>query len=98
MAIRASTGCHSTARRSTPAPAAVSGFTADVTVTQTYKNDGTRPINARYVFPASTRAAVHGLRMIIGNEVIVAKIKRREEARQDYEKAKEQGKNASLLE
>ena len=36
----------------------VSGTIAAVTVRQTYKNDGKRPINARYVFPASTRAAV----------------------------------------
>src|SRR6185503_13083076 len=37
---------------------AVSGVIADVTVRQTYTNDGARPINATYVFPASVRAAV----------------------------------------
>ena len=37
---------------------AVSGVIADVTVKQTYTNDGSRPINATYVFPASVRAAV----------------------------------------
>src|SRR5262245_12507841 len=36
----------------------VSGVIADVRVVQTYKNEGTRPIHATYVFPASTRAAV----------------------------------------
>src|SRR4030095_5619619 len=35
----------------------VSGVIADVTVRQTYRNEGSNPINARYVFPASTRAA-----------------------------------------
>src|SRR5687767_3394406 len=44
----------------------VSGVIADVTVVQTYRNEGSRPINARYVFPASTRAAVYGMRMRIG--------------------------------
>ena len=29
----------------------VAGVIADVTVRQTYKNDGLRPIHARYVFP-----------------------------------------------
>src|SRR5687768_1475084 len=37
---------------------AVSGVIADVRIVQTYTNEGSRPINATYVFPASTRAAV----------------------------------------
>ena len=76
----------------------VSGIIADVKVTQSYKNEGMRPINARYVFPASTRAAVYSMRMQIGDQVIVAKIKEREKARQEFEKAKVEGKSASLLE
>ena len=77
---------------------AVSGVIADVRVVQTYQNEGTRAINAKYVFPASTRAAVYGMRMRIGDEVIVAKIKEREQAKQEYETAKKEGKSASLLE
>jgi Ca-activated chloride channel family protein len=76
----------------------VAGVIADVTVRQTYKNDGTRPIHARYVFPASTRAAVHGLTMTVGDERVVAKIKERGEARKEYVAAKQAGKNAALLE
>src|SRR6185436_11799403 len=48
----------------------VAGVIAEVTVRQTYKNDGQNQIHAKYVFPASTRAAVHGLTMTVGNEVI----------------------------
>ncbi|HKE60745.1 MAG TPA: VIT domain-containing protein [Pyrinomonadaceae bacterium] len=77
---------------------AVSGVIADVKVVQTYRNEGTRPINASYVFPASTRAAVYAMRMQIGDEVIVAKIKEREKAKKEFEAAKEEGKSASLLE
>ena len=77
---------------------AVSGVIADVRVVQTYGNEGTRPINATYVFPASTRAAVYGMRMRIGDEVIVAKIKEREQAKEEFETAKKEGKSASLLE
>lgn len=77
---------------------AVSGVIADVRVVQTYSNEGTRPINATYVFPASTRAAVYGMRMRIGDEVIVAKIKEREQAKEEFETAKKEGKSASLLE
>lgn len=76
----------------------VSGVIADVKVTQTYRNEGTRPINARYVFPASTRAAVYAMQMRIGHQVIVARIKEREQAKQEFEQAKQAGKSASLLE
>jgi Ca-activated chloride channel family protein len=76
----------------------VSGVIADVKVVQTYRNEGLRPINATYVFPASTRAAVYAMRMHIGNEVIVAKIKEREQAKKEFDQAKQEGKSASLLE
>jgi len=76
----------------------ISGVIGDVKVVQTYRNEGSRPINATYVFPASTRAAVYGMRMRIGDQVIVAKIKEREAAKQEFETAKKEGKSASLLE
>ncbi|MEO8043230.1 MAG: VIT domain-containing protein, partial [Acidobacteriota bacterium] len=76
----------------------VSGVIADVRVVQTYQNEGARAIHATYVFPASTRAAVYGMRMRIGDEVIVAKIKEREKAKEEFETAKKEGKSASLLE
>src|SRR6187551_2920849 len=72
---------------STKADVHISGVIADVTVKQTYRNDGDRTISAKYVFPASTKAAVYGMKMTIGNRVIVAKIKERQEARQEYEAA-----------
>ena len=77
---------------------AISGVIADVTVLQVYKNEGSRPIHARYVFPASTRAAVYGMQMRIGDQLIVAKIKEKEKAKKEFEKAKRDGKSASLLE
>ncbi|MFW2387115.1 MAG: VIT and vWA domain-containing protein [Polyangiales bacterium] len=76
----------------------IAGVIADVTVTQTYKNEGSRAIHAEYVFPGSTRAAVHGMRLQIGERVIAAKIKERREAEQEFQQAKEAGKSASLLE
>ncbi|HEV8367268.1 MAG TPA: VIT and VWA domain-containing protein [Pyrinomonadaceae bacterium] len=76
----------------------VSGVIADVKVVQTYRNEGLRPINASYVFPASTRAAVYAMRMRIGNDVIVAKIKEKEQAKKEFDQAKQEGKSASLLE
>ena len=74
------------------------GVIADVRVTQTYKNDGQTAIEATYVFPGSTRAAVYGMKMTIGERVIEAQIKEKQQARQEYQQAKEEGKTASLLE
>jgi len=76
----------------------ISGVIADVKVVQTYRNEGVRPINASYVFPASTRAAVYAMRMRLGDEVIVAKIKEKEIVKKEFEEAKNEGKSASLLE
>jgi Ca-activated chloride channel family protein len=84
--------------QSTKADVHISGVIADVVVKQTYRNDGTKTISAKYVFPASTRAAVYGMQMTIGDRRIVAKIKEREAAHKEYEEAKAAGKTASLLE
>ena len=84
--------------KSTETDISISGVIADVTVSQVYTNEGTRPIEAVYTFPASTRAAVNGMKMIIGNRVVEAQIKEKEKARKIYEQAKSDGKRASLLE
>lgn len=82
----------------TRADVKIAGTIAHVRVTQVYKNAGRRPIEAVYVFPGSTRSAVFGMRMTIGERTIVAKIDEKAAARQTYEAAKAQGKAASLLE
>jgi len=84
--------------KSTSAKVNISGVIADVIVTQVYKNEGKKPLEAIYVFPASTRAAVYGMKMTIGERIITAKIREREAARREYEQAKQEGKSASLLE
>lgn len=84
--------------KSTAAKVAIAGVIAEVTVTQVYRNTGTKPLEAIYVFPGSTRSAVHGMTMRIGERVLKAQIKERGQARADYEAAKQQGRSASLLE
>lgn len=96
--VEAQSGAASLALTDSKADISIAGVIADVVVTQAYKNDGQSPIDARYVFPASTRAAVYGMTMKVGNRTIKAKIKKRAEARADYEAAKREGKSASLLE
>ncbi|MDM8556355.1 VIT and VWA domain-containing protein [Desulfococcaceae bacterium HSG7] len=84
--------------KATSAEVNIAGVIADITVTQVYKNEGQKALEAIYVFPASTKAAVYGMKMTIGERTIHAKIKKKEEARQDYERAKKAGQSASLLE
>ncbi len=84
--------------KSTQAEVNISGVIADVKVTQIYKNEGKKPLEAIYVFPASTRAAVYGMKMTIGERTITAKIRQRDQARHEYNQAKQAGKSASLLE
>jgi Ca-activated chloride channel family protein len=83
---------------STAVKAQIAGVIAAVQVVQVYKNEGSRALEAIYIFPASTRAAVYGLQMKIGDRTIVAQVRQREAARQEYEQAREEGRSASLLE
>ena len=76
----------------------IAGVIADVTVTQTYRNEGTRPIEAKYVFPGSTQAAVGGLNVRLADRLITAQIREKQQARIEYDTAKKEGKTAALLE
>lgn len=91
-------GLDAFALKETRAEVNIAGVIAEVKVTQVYQNHGQKPLEAIYVFPASTRAAVYGLKMTIGERTLVAEIKKREQARADYEQAKTEGRSATLLE
>ena len=75
----------------------VQGDLASVTVTQTFANPLRRPLNATYLFPLTEEAAVYAMEMHIGDERVVAQIRRRAEARKTFEIAKRDGKAAALL-
>ena len=84
--------------KSTAADVKIVGTIADVKITQTYVNTGKNTLEAIYTFPMSTKAAVYGMTMTIGNRKIRAVIEEKQKARKDYEEAKKEGKRASLLE
>ena len=84
--------------KSTGAEVNIVGVIADVTITQVYKNEGKKPLEAIYTFPASTNAALYAMEMTIGNRKIIAKVEEKQKARNDYEQAKSEGKRTSLLE
>ena len=76
----------------------ISGVIADVTIVQHYSNTGSQSIEAKYVFPSSTRAAVYAMNVRIGERLIEADIREKQQARAEYEAAREEGKTAALLE
>jgi Ca-activated chloride channel family protein len=83
--------------KETRVTAEVNGVIASVHVHQLYRNEGTKPLNAKYVFPGSTGAAVNGMVMTIGERRIRAQIKEKEQAHAMFEAAKAAGQTASLL-
>jgi len=84
--------------KSTQVDVRIAGVIADVTVTQHYRNEGQRPIEARYVFPGSTQAAVYAMNVRLGERLLTARIKEKQQARIEYEAAKKEGKTSALLE
>src|SRR6266496_2963874 len=76
---------------------AISGFLARVTVTQTFENSASNPIEAVYTFPLPQNAAVDDMTIQVGGRTIRSVIKKREEARAIYEKVKATGHTAALL-
>ncbi len=75
----------------------IAGTIAHVKVTQVYQNLGSEPIEAKYVFPLSTRSAVHDMRMTVGGRTTRAKIFEKQEAQQVYDQAVSEGKRAAKL-
>jgi Ca-activated chloride channel family protein len=84
--------------KSTKADVKISGNIAHIHIAQTYQNTGSIPIEAKYVFPLSTQAAVHKMQMTIGDRTINAKIFEKQEAQRVYDKTLKQGKRAAKLE
>lgn len=83
--------------RHTEVRAAVSGFLARVTVTQTFGNPSFQKIEAVYAFPVPENAAVDDMTIQVGSRTVRGVIRKREEARAIYEKAKQTGHVAALL-
>ena len=75
----------------------VSGLTNRVTVKQIFNNIEDSWIHAKYVFPLPANAAVDGMDLLIGERVVKGVIKPKQLAKQEFERAKQQGKQASLV-
>ena len=76
----------------------VTGLIARSAVTQHFKNPTDKWLEGTYVFPLPDTAAVDELSMKIGDRIIVGEIEERAQAKKIYEKAKSEGKKATLVE
>ncbi len=84
-------------RQSTQIRAQVTGNVARVHVTQKFENPSDDWVEGLYVFPLSAGAAVDELEMLVGERRIRGEIQRKQEARATYERAKSEGRRASLV-
>lgn len=75
----------------------VDGYLADATVTQRFHNTSTTNVEAVYLFPLPSHAAVTAMEITVGNRHIVGALHEREKAKRIYEAARAQGKLAALL-
>ncbi len=76
----------------------VNGLLADMRLTQQFTNSSNHWLEGVYLFPLPIDAAVHGMTIQVGERTIIGTIKTREDATITYEKAKQSGKVASLVE
>ncbi|WP_257388115.1 VIT domain-containing protein [Tahibacter caeni] len=74
------------------------GTIASVELRQVFENRGDVPIEAVYVFPASTDAAVGSLTLRIGERTVRGVLREKQQARADYDAARSEGRNSALLE
>ena len=76
----------------------ISGMIVRAKVRQTFKNSSDAWVEGVYVFPLPEDAAVNHMRMQIGERIIEAQIKERQEAKRTYNQARQAGKKAALIE
>lgn len=76
----------------------VSGMVVQARVTQQFRNQSRDWVEATYVFPLPSDSAVNQMRIKIGERVIEGIIKEKQQAQKLFIKAKQEGKQAGLLE
>uniref|UniRef100_A0A8C8EL23 Poly [ADP-ribose] polymerase n=1 Tax=Oncorhynchus tshawytscha TaxID=74940 RepID=A0A8C8EL23_ONCTS len=70
---------------------------SQVIIFQTYTNQSTVPIEAKYVFPLDDSAAVCGFEAFINGKHVMGQVKEKQQARKEYKQAIERGHGAYLM-
>jgi Ca-activated chloride channel family protein len=94
--VKSASGFYASLSQNSAYDVKITGLLARVNLTQTFKNETNSFIEAVYVFPLHKTAAVDALTMKIGNRIINAEIKEKQQAKNIYNKAKKQGKKNQL--
>ncbi|XP_054079556.1 protein mono-ADP-ribosyltransferase PARP4 isoform X3 [Rissa tridactyla] len=69
----------------------------EVVMFQTYTNQNSKPIEAKYVFPLDDKAAVCGFEAFINGKHVIGEVKEKKQAHREYRKAIRQGDGAYLM-
>ncbi len=77
---------------------AIGGLVAEASIKQRFSNHGDGWIEAQYLLPLPEGAAVHDLRVKVGERLIVGEIREREQARAEYVEAAASGQRTALVE
>ena len=83
--------------QSTRAHLVVTGVTVRAQVTQTFANPTDDWLEGSYLFPLPDDAAVDRLRMRVGERVIEGQVREKQDAQRQFEQARTQGRQASLV-
>ncbi|NRP24110.1 hypothetical protein XMM379_000789 [Aliiroseovarius sp. xm-m-379] len=75
----------------------IEGDMATVELRQTFSNPSQIPLEAEYLFPLNQNAAVFGMTMHVGDEIVRAVIREKQVAEAEYKQAASDGKAAALL-
>jgi Ca-activated chloride channel family protein len=98
LLLKMQAGIVTATRTNTDVTMNISGLVARVSVRQAFRNEGTEWVEGIYVFPLPVKAAVDRMRLHIGERYIEGEIREKEQARKDYERARDEGRKASLVE
>uniref|UniRef100_A0A673WQM3 Poly [ADP-ribose] polymerase n=1 Tax=Salmo trutta TaxID=8032 RepID=A0A673WQM3_SALTR len=80
-----------------PSDLCLSPIGYQVIIFQTYTNQSTAPIEAKYVFPLDDSAAVCGFEAFINGKHVMGQVKEKQQARKEYKQAIERGHGAYLM-
>jgi Ca-activated chloride channel family protein len=84
--------------QSTEVEIEVRGLVVEAVARQRFSNPSDEWMEGVYVFPLPQNAGVHAMRLEVGDRIIEGQIKEREAARKVFQKAKSEGRKASLVE
>jgi Ca-activated chloride channel family protein len=98
LILKMQSGLVTATRTNTDVMLDISGLVARVSVRQEFRNDGAEWVEGIYVFPLPDEAAVDRMRLHIGDRYIEGEIREKEQARKEYERARNEGRKTSLVE